>query len=119
MLQGAKLIQNAAQRPYVWRIGVRLRLTNLGRHIVRRSLYWEGKVNHTRQDRRYSKIAQLNRIILGQEDILWLKITMQYFSTVNILQGKTNLHKPLHDRLFCEILFFLGHFLDMIGQISH
>ena len=97
VLESAKLIQDAAQGPYVRLIGIRLVLAYLRRHVVRRALHCERVVARALQHLGYTKVPEFDSIILGQEYILRFQIPVENLAAVDILQRQAKLYKPIHD----------------------
>lgn len=65
MLQRTKLLEDAAERPDITCVVVRLGLANLRTHVVRRSLHRESLVICMLQYLRDAEVAQLESVILG------------------------------------------------------
>ena len=43
---------------------------------------------------------------------------MEDLSTVDVVEGETELHEPVHDLCLGEGLFFLLLFLDVVGEVT-
>jgi len=71
-----------------------------------------------------SKISEFDDILLGQEDVLGLEISMDDLPIVNMLNRQTNLSEHVQHQLFREVLepssrFLLGvPFLDLGLEIA-
>ena len=100
VFERAELVQNATQGPNIRLVGVRFILAHLGGHVVRCSLDRHGMVLGALQHLRDTKVTQLHRIALGQENVLRLNIPMQNLTTVNVIEGKAQLDEPVHDFSF-------------------
>lgn len=100
MSQRYHLVENAAKRPDVWLLVVRLLLANLGRQVVWRADRSLSAVVGVLQNARDAEVADLDLVVLGHENVLRLKIAMQDFAIVDVLDGKSHLHEPVEDLVF-------------------
>lgn len=101
--QGAHLVQQHSKRPDVRFEGVRLRLDDLRRQIVRSahdSLCLRlGLAQHSGD----AEVSQFDHALLRQENVLRLKITVQYLSVVDVLQGQADLCEPVEHVVFAPV----------------
>ena len=68
------------------------------------------------QHPRDSEISQLNDVLLGNEDILALDVSMQNLAVVDVLHAQTYLGEPVHNLGLGEVSASLIG--DELGQIS-
>lgn len=63
-----------------------------------------------------SKVANLDLIVLSHEDVLSLEISVQNFPVMNVLDGKSHLHKPVKQLLLWDQLL---DFLLILNLLIH
>ncbi len=123
-LEGAHLIEQDTQRPDVGFERVRGALDYLRGEIIRcaddsfgfRSSIWENSCN--------TEISKFHNVLLCQEYILWLQISMQDLAIMAVLQRQAYLREPVKHLVLREVLHlprrlpFLVLLLDPWLQVS-
>jgi len=97
MSQSYHLVQDAAERPNIRLLVIRLLLTDLRRKVVRSSNGRHCTVVGVLEDSSNAKVAYLDGAILVHKDVLGLQVAVQYFPVVDVLDGQSHLHKPVQD----------------------
>ena len=118
VFKGAELIQDATQSPDIRLVGVRFILAHFWRHVVWCTLHRHCMVLRALKHLRNTEIAQLNRIALGQENVLRFNIPMQNLTTVDVIKGKAQLHEPVHDFSFRKLFVFRFLFPHVKRQVA-
>lgn len=114
-MQSAHFIENAAQHPHVRLIVIALPHADFRRKVVRSAERGFGKVVGALQHFGDAEVTQLHLVQFGQEDVLTLQISVQYFLSVDVPQSETQLTKPVENLLLRELLPFGFIFLDLFG----
>ena len=118
LLQRTKLIQNHAQCPNIWFVGVRLLPTDLWTHIVRGSYMSYGAIVRVFEFFAYSEITDFDCSVWSQEYVGRFYISMKDFPIMNKLEGNHNLHESIKQLLLFIELRLLLLPLYMVRQIS-
>jgi hypothetical protein len=87
MLQAAKLVQDAAQGPYITFSGIRVALAGFWTHVVWGTDHSLSGSIGVFQDSADTKITQLDCIVASKKDVLGLEISMNYSSAVDIFES--------------------------------
>ena len=119
MFECAQLIENAPERPHIRRVTVGLRLAHFWRHVVRRAHHCERLCSRRLEHFRNAEVAELNRVVPGQEYVLRFQISVEDFACVYMLERHTNLEEPVHDFGLAEVVALLPALLDVVGQVAH
>lgn len=99
MLQSAQLVEHAPERPDVALMVIGLLLAEFRGQIVRRSHHGVREVCCLVQHFRHAQVANLYAVILRQEHINCLDVSVQNFIGVQILNAQTHLNEELPN--FC------------------
>lgn len=95
MMQSDHLIKDAAKRPNVWFLIVRLFLANFWRQVIRSSNCSFCTIVCVLKNSSNSKVSNLDFSILSHEYILSFQISVENFSVMNVLDGQCDLNKPI------------------------
>lgn len=68
------------------------------------------------KDSRNAEVAELDDVLLGNEDILALDVSVEDFAIVDVLQAEADLGEPVHDLGFGEVPATLVG--DEFGEVS-
>lgn len=75
------------------------------------------------EDTRNTEIAHLDDILLSDEHILALDVSVQNLAVMHVFQPETNLSKPVQDLIFCEmsssLLLYQLLQITTISEIHH
>ena len=85
VLEGHHFVKQAAQRPDVALLVVRLVFAQLGRHVVRRANHGLGKVALGGEHLGNAKVAQLGQALRRQKHVLGLDVAVQDVAVMNVL----------------------------------
>ena len=122
-LQCAHLVEEHAQGPHIGLEAVREAFYYLGREVVWRANHGLGHVYRVAQDVGNAEVAQFDKTLLGQEDVLRLDVSVQDLSVVHVFHAETDLGEPVEDLLFFEELAFLLNYplvqVSAICEVHH
>lgn len=79
-------------------------MDNFGRQIVRRANNCLGLGLGFAENTGNTEIAQLDHVVLSEENVLGFEISVQYLPIVNVLQCKANLGEPIENVVLAPIL---------------
>ena len=119
MLQSTQLIEHTAQCPYIRFERVWFAFTHFRAHIVWRAHHSWGCIVGSVQQLRNTKIAQLDCILLSQENVLRFDVSVKNLTSMDVLECCSNLYEPIKYLLLGESLTFLLLLLNVVGQVSN
>jgi len=102
--QSGHLVQKDTQGPYIRLKAVAFRFDDLGGQVVRSSydsLCLGASVGENARD---SKITELHDALLSAENVLTLKISMQNFLVVAMLNSQSDLSEPVEKFIFSHVV---------------
>ena len=94
MLEGCHFIKDAPQRPHIALVVVWLVLTDLGGEVVWRANGRLGQLLRVLQHACNPKVAELDQVVAGEEDVLRFEVAVKDLAVVHMLDGEAQLHKP-------------------------
>ncbi len=103
MAQGCHLVENAAKGPDITFVVIWLVFANLWRKIVWRSNGCFRELIRIVKNTSNAKVAQFDKIFLGEKNVLSFEISVENFSIVDMLESKTDLNEEVQDFFFAEM----------------
>lgn len=103
-MKGAHLIEEHSKGPDVSLKTVLLVLDDLWSEVVWGSNHSFGLRLGVTENSGDTEVTKLDHTACSEEDILGLKITMQYFSIVNMFKSQAYLSKPVQDMILVPVL---------------
>eukprot|EP00967_Tisochrysis_lutea_P110505 scaffold172956_cov31-Tisochrysis_lutea.AAC.5 len=95
----------------VWR-------ANSSRQVERRADTCVGHRHSAVEHLRDAKVAEADEVHPRQEDVLWLKVAVQHFAVVRMLEGEADLHEPVEDLRLCKRRLARCLSLDPLREVS-
>lgn len=93
VLEGGKLIQDAACGPHIRLVVVRLVLEQLRAHVVGCTNLCAGKGHGAIQDLGNAQVTQHQAAVAKQEDVLQLNVAVQHLVGVHVVDAQANLRE--------------------------